>query len=89
MFPIQDFKLTYKLLNKEKTFSEGDIVAGTVTFTLTRETKVKSLLVKVKGDANVHWTEGSGIRETDYEAHRRYLKVKEYLLAEKPEGKSY
>ncbi|KAM8760348.1 arrestin domain-containing protein 3-like isoform 2-T2 [Acanthopagrus schlegelii] len=86
MFPIQDFKLTYKLLNKEKTFSEGDIVAGTVTFTLTRETKVKSLLVKVKGDANVHWTEGSGIRETDYKAHRRYLKVKQYLLAEKPEG---
>uniref|UniRef100_A0A671Y246 Arrestin C-terminal-like domain-containing protein n=1 Tax=Sparus aurata TaxID=8175 RepID=A0A671Y246_SPAAU len=89
MSPIQDFKLTYKLLNKKETFSEGDIVAGTVTFTLTGETKVKSLLVKVKGDANVHWTEGSGIHEINYNAHRRYFKVKEYLLAEKPESKSY
>ncbi|XP_073321586.1 arrestin domain-containing protein 3-like [Pagrus major] len=86
MSPIQDFKMSYEILNKEEIFSEGDIVAGTVTFTLTEETKVKSLLVKVKGDANVHWTEGYGIHERRYDAQRRYLKVKEYLVAEKPEG---
>ncbi|XP_038560574.1 arrestin domain-containing protein 3-like [Micropterus salmoides] len=86
MSPIKDFSLTYEALNEEDTFSDGDTVTGTVAFALTKETKVKSLFVKVKGDANVHWTEGSGDDERSYSAHRRYFKLKEYLVAEKDKG---
>lgn len=87
MSPIKDFSLTYEALNEEDTFSDGDTVTGTVAFALTKETKVKSLFVKVKGDANVHWTEGSGDDERSYSAHRRYFKLKEYLVAEKDKGR--
>ena len=83
MSPIKDLRVTYEALNEEGTFSAGDTVAGTVTFTLTKDTKVKSLWVKLKGDANVRWTERSGDDETTYSAHRRYFKVKRYVVDEK------
>ena len=86
MSPIKEFTLTYEALNEENTISDGDTVTGTVSFTLKKETKVKSLLVKVKGDASVQWSEGSGDDKQSYSAHRRYFKVKEYLIAEDAKG---
>lgn len=87
MSPIKDLKLICEALNKEGAFSEGDVVEGAVTFTLTKQTKVKSLLVKVKGDARVRWTEGSGDDESTYSDHRRYFKVKQYVVAENAKGR--
>lgn len=89
MSPIKDFTLIYESLNKEDTFSEGDVVAGTVTLTLEEETKVKSLVVKVKGEARVQWTETeSGDKNTTHTDHRRYFKDKEYLVAENSNGRN-
>lgn len=82
MSPIKDLHLVYEYLNEDGTFSEGDTITGTVSFTLTEATKVKGLMVKAKGDVNVHWTHGSGDSEESYSAHERYFKVKEYLIAE-------
>ncbi|XP_034397455.1 arrestin domain-containing protein 3-like [Cyclopterus lumpus] len=86
MSPIKDFNLVYEALNKEDTVSQGDTVAGTVTFTLKKEIKVKGLLVKAKGEARVHWKEGTGDKSRSYNAHRRYFKLKEYLVAEDEKG---
>ncbi|KAM9858640.1 uncharacterized protein ACBR49_020626 [Aulostomus maculatus] len=86
MSPIKDLEVTVEELNEEGTFSEGDAVSGTVSFTLTKECKVKSLLVKLKGDAHVHWTEGTGDDKKSYSAHRRYFKVKEFLIPENGKG---
>lgn len=80
MSPIKDLSLVCNVLNSEETFSEGDTVGGTVSFTLTKETKVKSILVKVKGQAFVSWDEGMGDDRRSYNDHRRYFKVKEYLM---------
>lgn len=79
---MKDFSLVYDALNSAGTFSEGDTLTGKVTFTLEKDTKVKNLFVKVKGDANVRWTEGSGDDQTTYSAHRRYFKLKQYLIQE-------
>ncbi|KAF7651427.1 hypothetical protein LDENG_00111310, partial [Lucifuga dentata] len=79
---VKDFSLTYDILNETGTFSEGDALTGTVSFILKKKTNVKSLFVKATGDASVHWTEGSGDHERSYSAHRRYFKVKEYLIPE-------
>ncbi|XP_040899230.1 arrestin domain-containing protein 3-like [Toxotes jaculatrix] len=86
MSPIKELSLTYEALNAAGTFSEGDILTGTVSVTLSKEVKVKKLFVKAKGDANVRWTEGSGDNERSYSAHRRYFKVKEWLVAENGKG---
>ncbi|XP_063752449.1 arrestin domain-containing protein 3-like [Eleginops maclovinus] len=86
MSPIKDFHVSYEALNQKGIFSQGDTIAGTVTFTLTKETQVKVLVVKAKGNAHVHWTEGTGDRRKSHSAHRRYLKLKEYLVPENDKG---
>ncbi|XP_036953202.1 arrestin domain-containing protein 3-like [Acanthopagrus latus] len=86
MSPIKDFKLVYEALNKQNTFSEGDTVAGTVSFTLTEQTKVKCIFVKVKGAAHVHWSDGTGERRRSHNAHRKLFKEKEYLVTENADG---
>ncbi|XP_006784162.1 arrestin domain-containing protein 3-like isoform X2 [Neolamprologus brichardi] len=88
MSPIKDFNVTYGTIDESDTFSEGDTIVGTVSFSLTKAIKVKSVSVKAKGDANVHWSEGSGDDERSYSDHRRYFKVKELLVAENAKGTS-
>ncbi|KAG7489404.1 hypothetical protein JOB18_011376 [Solea senegalensis] len=86
MSPIKDLFLSYEAVNAERVFSEGDILTGTLSLTLSKDTRVKAIFVKVKGDARVKWTEGSGEDSTTYSAHIRYFKLKEYLLAENGKG---
>lgn len=86
MSPIKDFKLVYVAPNKENVFSGGDTVAGKVTFKLKDETKVKGVAVKVKGQARVHWTEGTGDRKRSHSDHRRYFKDKVVLVEEGKTG---
>ncbi len=86
MSPIKNFALNYETLNVYGTFSEGDTIIGTVTFTLTKEKKVESLFIKVKGDAHVSWTEEWGETETTYSDHKRYFKEKHFLVAKKASG---
>ena len=84
---IKDLTLTYDALNEEKTFSEGDTLTGTVTMCLEKDTKVESFFVKLKGDANVHWSEKRGEHNHSYNAHRRYFKLKQFLIPENTKGK--
>lgn len=86
MSPIKDFKLLYIAPNKENVFSSGDTVVGKVTFTLKEETKVKGVAVKVKGEARVHWTDGTGDRRKSHSDHRRYFKDKVVLVEEGKTG---
>lgn len=87
MSPIKDLQMIYKALNEGDTFSAGDTVEGAVTFTLKKETKVKSVLVKLKGEARVRWTEGSGDDKRTRSDRRRYFKVKEHLVADNAKGR--
>uniref|UniRef100_H2SHB9 Arrestin C-terminal-like domain-containing protein n=1 Tax=Takifugu rubripes TaxID=31033 RepID=H2SHB9_TAKRU len=76
------FHLVYNVPNSEETFSEGDTVGGAVSFVVTKESKVKSILVKLKGEASVSWEEGMGDDATTYSDRRRYFKVKNYLVTQ-------
>lgn len=83
---FKDFALTYEAVNKEGTFSSGDELVGSVSFTLKEKTTVQSLSVKVKGAADVHWTEGSGDHRRSYSAKRVYCKDKQYVLMKNDSG---
>lgn len=80
MSPIKNLQLIYKFPNTDDTFSEGDLIEGAVTFTLSQQVKVKSVLVKLKGDATVSWEEGTADNKRSYSDHRRYFKIKKYLV---------
>uniref|UniRef100_A0AAV2MS90 Arrestin C-terminal-like domain-containing protein n=1 Tax=Knipowitschia caucasica TaxID=637954 RepID=A0AAV2MS90_KNICA len=92
MGPIKDFKLRYEAVNKQNTFAAGDLINGSLSFTLSEEIKIKSLYVKVKGDANVHWSEHQhgahqhGAHQhgahTHHSRHLRFYKAKEFLVPE-------
>lgn len=87
MSPFKGLKLILEKLNNEGTYSDGDVIIGTITFNLKHATKVKSISVKFKGDAKVDWTEGYGDYEVSFRAHEQYFKIKEYLVAKTAQGK--
>ncbi|XP_051751443.1 arrestin domain-containing protein 3-like [Ctenopharyngodon idella] len=79
---IKVLSLHYNKINESNTFTSGDIVEGQVVLEVTKEIDVDSFFVKLKGDANVHWTEKSGDNERTYRDHERYFKLKQYFIQE-------
>ncbi|XP_043096230.1 arrestin domain-containing protein 3-like [Puntigrus tetrazona] len=79
---IKELSLQYNSINESNTFTSGDIVEGRVVLEVTKEIKADSFFVKLTGDADVRWTEGSGDDETTYSDHERYFKLKQYFIQE-------
>ncbi|XP_061842624.1 arrestin domain-containing protein 3-like [Nerophis lumbriciformis] len=77
---INGFSIDYNALNEDRTFSEGDTLSGKVTLALLKPTAVQNLFVKVKGEAQVRWTTRSGNHNYTHSAHRRYFKLKYFLI---------
>uniref|UniRef100_A0A3B4AKT3 Arrestin C-terminal-like domain-containing protein n=1 Tax=Periophthalmus magnuspinnatus TaxID=409849 RepID=A0A3B4AKT3_9GOBI len=58
--------------NPRRTFSCGDTVTGTLSFDLTKETKITSITMALTGNVDVHWSTGSGGKKR----HRRHFSAK-------------
>lgn len=83
---IKNFKIRYFPLNSENTFSAGDTVEGSVTFTLTSVIKIKCLYVMVVGSAQVVWGGDQSNSLVGVNAQTEYYQVKEILIEKKKDG---
>ncbi|XP_062399897.1 arrestin domain-containing protein 3-like isoform X2 [Sardina pilchardus] len=54
---FQNFTINFNALNPKVTFSGGDVLSGQVLFELTKEAKIQSIMMSLKGKANVLWHE--------------------------------
>lgn len=86
---VKSLTMTYDAQNENGTFSEGDTVTGTVTLALEKNITVQTVFVKIKGDAEVRWTKKTNDHTHTYSAHRRYFKLKQFLIPENSKGRRW
>ncbi|XP_067087114.1 arrestin domain-containing protein 3-like isoform X1 [Osmerus mordax] len=79
---VKNLLLSYDAINEQRTFSEGDCITGRVTLQLEKETKIQSLCIKAKCDANVRWTEKRNDQNHSYTWHERFYKLKDFMIQE-------
>uniref|UniRef100_A0A4W6G8Z5 Arrestin C-terminal-like domain-containing protein n=1 Tax=Lates calcarifer TaxID=8187 RepID=A0A4W6G8Z5_LATCA len=73
----------YNPVNKSKVFSSGDYISGRVTLELVNDCKIDSLCVKLKGKAEVKWTEHYGKTVVVYHNKEKYFSIKQFIIQEK------
>uniref|UniRef100_A0A8C6TXR7 Arrestin C-terminal-like domain-containing protein n=1 Tax=Neogobius melanostomus TaxID=47308 RepID=A0A8C6TXR7_9GOBI len=76
------FSVGYNPINESNVFSSGDYISGQVTVELTKDTDVNALSVKMKGKAEVRWTENHGRNSQTYFSKEKYFSVKQFLIQE-------
>ncbi|KAM9744606.1 uncharacterized protein ACNS7B_011754 [Menidia menidia] len=77
---VKSFSVEYNPINKNNVFSCGDYIAGKITLELTNECKIEALCVKLKGKAEVKWTEHHGKTVITYHKKEKYFSIKQFLI---------
>lgn len=54
---FQNFTINFNALNPKVTFSGGDLMTGQMLFDLSKEAKIQSIMMTLKGKASVLWHE--------------------------------
>lgn len=74
--------------NPLKVVYSGQILRGTVDLTLTSEKIVRAVYIKIIGNAQTYWTEGTGDKRKSYKGSVEYLNDRVYL-AGRSDGKIF
>ncbi|KAM3611067.1 uncharacterized protein V6R79_012994 [Siganus canaliculatus] len=83
---VKHFSVDYNKPNERGTFSPGDTLAGRVTVVTSKETKVQSFLVRLKGKAEVTWYEGEGQTTEVFTGKKKYFHFEHIILQDKNKG---
>lgn len=73
---IKNFTINFNTLNQRNTVSSGDLITGHISFDLTKETKINSITLRLKGEADVHWSAGGGGGGRKRRRQRRHYSAK-------------
>ncbi|XP_018608565.2 arrestin domain-containing protein 3-like isoform X1 [Scleropages formosus] len=80
---VKSISISYDPINEQNTFSNGDVLTGWVVVVITKKTKIETLLVKVRGKAEVFWSESHGENTDYYHAKEKCLKLDQIILSRK------
>ena len=85
---VKDFSVSYNRINNEDTFTGGDFISGNIKLELSKDCKINSLYVQIKGKANVLWTEQYGKTVVVYSSKEKFFTIKQSVIQEfKGQGK--
>uniref|UniRef100_A0A3Q3X732 Arrestin C-terminal-like domain-containing protein n=1 Tax=Mola mola TaxID=94237 RepID=A0A3Q3X732_MOLML len=79
-YTIKNFVLNLNAPNGRSTISSGDLVEGHISFDLTKETKITSITVELRGRAHVHWSSGGGKNKRNISSKVDFFKLKSVVL---------
>lgn len=79
---VKNFTVGFNPVNKSEIFTSGDHLTGQVILELTSDCKIDSLSVKMKGKAEVQWTENYGKTVVVYHSKEKYFSIKQFLIVE-------
>ncbi|KAM9391808.1 arrestin domain-containing protein 3-like isoform 1-T1 [Pholidichthys leucotaenia] len=80
---VKKLEVSYQQINKNNTFTSGDIVTGRVTVEVAKDCQIDSLFIKFKGKAEVLWTERHGQTTVVYHSKDKYFSVRQYFIRDK------
>ncbi|XP_024909261.1 arrestin domain-containing protein 3-like [Cynoglossus semilaevis] len=69
-------------VNKSGYFTSGDQLTGQISLQLDGDSKINSLSIKMKGKAEVQWTEHSGSTSVTYYDKQKYFSVTQFIIPE-------
>ena len=85
---MKAFSVYYNHINNEGTFTGGDWISGNIKLELSKDCKINSLYVQIKGKAKVLWSEDHGRTSTVYSSTEKFLSIKQSVIQElKGQGK--
>ncbi|XP_046904084.1 arrestin domain-containing protein 3-like isoform X3 [Hypomesus transpacificus] len=80
---IKQFQLDYDTVNSRGTFSAGDALSGRVTVKVSKVTKVQCFWIKIKGKAEVMWSDQDGQSPVLHCNKKRYFCFEQIILQER------
>uniref|UniRef100_A0A8C1KEZ9 Arrestin C-terminal-like domain-containing protein n=1 Tax=Cyprinus carpio TaxID=7962 RepID=A0A8C1KEZ9_CYPCA len=79
---VKNISVTYNPINQSNTFTSGDFISGQVILDVAKDTQMESLSVKMKGKAEVYWTERHGQTTVVYSDKEKYYSVERFFVLE-------
>ncbi|KAM9858637.1 arrestin domain-containing protein 3-like [Aulostomus maculatus] len=82
MSNVKSFTVGYNPINQHNVFSSGDYISGQISLELDKDCQINSLWVKMKGKAEVKWTEHYGKMSVTYCGKEKYFSLKTFIIEE-------
>ncbi|TRY94616.1 hypothetical protein DNTS_001873 [Danionella cerebrum] len=79
---VKNISVVYTPINQNNTFSSGDCISGKVILEVAKDTQMQSLSVKIKGKAQVYWTERHGKTTVAYSDKEKFYSVEKFFVRE-------
>nr|XP_055056129.1 arrestin domain-containing protein 3-like [Misgurnus anguillicaudatus] len=82
MFTVKSVSVVYNPINENNTFTNGDFISGQVILDVAKDTQMQSLSIKIKGKADVFWTEQYHKTTVVYKDKEKFYSMESFFVNE-------